>query len=197
MVGINLKVNIHLYMSKIGKQIIEIPNGITASVTDFDIVLKSAAGEAKVKILDGVRPVLSGSSLSFETFRNSQQARSNWGTLKALTANAVIGLTKGFEKTLILEGVGFRIMEDGDGLTLHIGFSHPVLYPKTPGISFEIEKNSILKIKGTDKALVGKVAAEIRAMKKAEPYKGKGFRYSDEVVRRKAGKKSTTSASAS
>jgi large subunit ribosomal protein L6 len=177
-------------MSKIGKKIIIIPAGISVDIDTSVINIKGASGEASVKVLEGVKPVLNGSELSFETTRNAKQVRSNWGTMRALTSNAIDGLIKKFEKTLILEGVGFRITKEGEGLILNIGFSHQVSYNAVPGITFEVEKNSRLKITGSDKAVVGKIAAEIRAMKKAEPYKGKGFRYSDEVVRRKAGKKS-------
>ncbi len=177
-------------MSKIGKKIIIIPAGISVEIDSSVINIKGASGGTSVKVLEGVHPVLNGSELSFETTRNSKQVRSNWGTMRAITANAIEGLVKNFEKTLILEGVGFRVAKEGEGLILNIGFSHQVPFNAVQGISFEVDKNSRLKISGSDKALVGKVAAEIRSMKKAEPYKGKGFRYSDEVVRRKAGKKS-------
>jgi large subunit ribosomal protein L6 len=108
----------------------------------------------------------------------------------------VSGLTKGFEKTLILEGVGFRVMKEGNDLTMTLGFTNPIKYKAPEGITFEVEKNSILKIKGHNKHMVGQVAAEIRSFKKPEPYKGKGFHYSDEVVRRKAGKKAVASGGA-
>ncbi|MEK7478974.1 MAG: 50S ribosomal protein L6, partial [Patescibacteria group bacterium] len=114
--------------------------------------------------------------------------RSNWGTLRSLLENAVEGVTKGFQKTLILEGVGFRISKQPEGLQLLLGLSHPVLIQKKEGIEFEVEKN-ILRVKGIHKELVGETAAKIRALKKPEPYKGKGFRYENEVIRRKAGKK--------
>ena len=123
---------------------------------------------------------------------SGKQSRSNWGTIRALAANAIAGLTKGFQKTLILEGVGFRINKEGDNLNLSLGFSHPIQYKARPGIIFEVEKNTILKVKGIDKELVGQVTAEIRSLKKPEPYKGKGFRYENEVIRRKAGKKAAT-----
>lgn len=180
-------------MSKIGKKPIQIPDGVSVNVDAGEIIVKGKEGSMTIKILDGVSAKLEGSELTFDVLRNSKQARSNWGTVRALVANAVKGLQEGFEKTLVLEGVGFRVMKEGDGLALALGYSHPVKYAAVPGITFEIEKNSILKIKGCDKALVGKVAAEIRAMRKVEPYKGKGFRYSDEIVRRKAGKKSVGS----
>ncbi|MEW6617275.1 MAG: 50S ribosomal protein L6 [Patescibacteria group bacterium] len=182
-------------MSKIGKKLIEVPKEITIQISDADIVVKSAKGSLSIPILYGVKPKLEGTELSFEVLNNTKQARSNWGTLRSLVNNAVQGLVKDYEKTLILEGVGYRVTKEGDNLTLNLGFSHPVRYAAVPGVVFEVEKNSILKIRGADKMIVGKVAAEIRALKKPEPYKGKGFHYSDEVIRRKAGKKSGTSSS--
>lgn len=176
-------------MSKIGKLPIVLPEGFTAEISARAVVIKNKTGELHIHIPKGSKASLEGNELKAEAIGTSKQARSSWGTLRALMQNAVEGLTKGFEKTLILEGVGYRITKEGEDLNLNLGFSHPVKYKKLDGISFDVEKNTILKIKGTDKALVGQVAAEIRALKKPEPYKGKGFHYSTEVVRRKAGKK--------
>ncbi len=182
-------------MSKIGKKPIQISEGITAQISDTAIILKNKKESLSVPLLYGVKPKLEGTELSFEVLNNTKQARSNWGTMRSLANNAVQGLLKEYEKTLILEGVGYRVTKEGDGLILSLGFSHPVRYAVVPGIVFDVEKNSILKIRGADKMIVGKIAAEIRALKKPEPYKGKGFHYSDEVIRRKAGKKSGTSSS--
>jgi len=179
-------------MSKIGKLPITLPEGFTAEVSAHTITIKGKTGSLNIHISKGAKVSLAGNELKAEPIGSSKQARSSWGTLRALMQNAVEGLTKGFEKTLILEGVGFRIAKEGEDLTLNLGFSHPVKFKKLEGVSFEVEKNTILKIKGADKGLVGQVAAEIRSLKKPEPYKGKGFHYSDEVVRRKAGKKAAT-----
>lgn len=161
-----------------------------------EIVFKNQKGEFKIALPAGVRAALDTDKkeLLFTLQGSGKQARSNWGTIRALAANAIAGLTKGFQKTLILEGVGFRINKEGDNLNLSLGFSHPIQYKARPGIIFEVEKNTILKIKGIDKELVGQVTAEIRSLKKPEPYKGKGFRYENEVIRRKAGKKAATAA---
>lgn len=180
-------------MSKIGKKPITIPEGISVAVTDDGVEVKGKSETMLVPSMQGVRPVLEEKELRFELLTKNKQSRSNWGTYRALVQNAVSGLTTGFEKTLVLEGVGFKIAKDGEGLQLSLGFSHPVKYAGVPGITFEVEKNNTLKIKGSDKNMVGRVAAEIRALKKPEPYKGKGFRYADEVIRRKAGKKSVGS----
>lgn len=182
-------------MSKIGKKPIMIPQGVTLAIDETAMRVKGPKGELVVPVLPGVKPVHEGDTLRFEIVSRAKQQRSNWGTVRALAQNAVIGATKGFEKTLMIEGVGFRIAKDGNGLALNLGFSHPVKYPEVPGIEFEVEKNTVLKVKGNDKMLVGKVAAEIRALKKPEPYKGKGFRYANETIRRKAGKKSGTTSS--
>ncbi len=176
-------------MSKIGKQPVPIPSGITVTMDALRITVRGARGELSVPMLQGIKVVLENDALVFSLVGTGKQARSNWGTMRALTASAVEGLTKGFEKTLIVEGVGYRVAKDGENLTMNLGFSHPVRYEAPAGIVFEVEKNSIVKIKGFDKALVGQVAAEIRELKKPEPYKGKGFHYRDEVIKRKAGKK--------
>lgn len=180
-------------MSKIGKAPITIPSGVTVTISPVAISVKGPGGELSVPRLRGVEPKLEGQTLTFALVGTGKQARSNWGTFRALVANAVHGITTPFQKKLVLEGVGFRVTKDGNDLVLSLGFSHPVRYAAMPGITFEVEKNSILTIKGSDRAMVGQVAAEIRALKKPEPYKGKGFRYSDEVIKRKAGKKAAAS----
>lgn len=183
-------------MSKIGSQPIAVPPGVTVTADDRTLTVKGARGELTVKILPGVRVALEGNTLSFSVEGTSKQVRSNWGTVRALAANAVQGVTGGFSKTLILEGVGYRIVKEGNDLTLSLGFSHPVRYTAPSGVALEVEKNTILTVRGADRALVGQVAAEIRALKKPEPYKGKGFHYADEVVKRKAGKKATATTGA-
>ena len=183
-------------MSKIGKQPIKLPDGVTA-VLDGDILhFKGPKAEMAVRVLAGVKADVADGTVTFELVGTSKQARSNWGTTRALAQNAASGLKDGFEKTLILEGVGYRVTKEGENLSLALGFSHPVKYTAPKGITFEVEKNSILKVKGADRQLVGQVAAELRAMKKPEPYKGKGFHYADEVIRRKAGKKAAAAGSA-
>ncbi len=179
-------------MSKIGKKIIKIPTGVTCSLSETVLKFNGPKGEVELKVLPGIKVVFVNGEMSFSPSRNSKQVISNWGTLRALSANALKGVTEGFEKTLLLEGVGFRVTKDGEGLVLNLGFSQPVKYGAVKGIAFEVEKNTILKIKGVDRFLVGQVAAEIRGLKKPEPYKGKGFHYANEVIRRKAGKKAAT-----
>ncbi len=183
-------------MSKIGKQPIKLPEGVVATLDGETLHFKGPKAEMAVRILPGVKATVADGIVTFELVGTSKQARSNWGTTRALAQNAAAGLKEGFAKTLVLEGVGYRVTKEGESLSFTLGFSHPVKYAAPQGITFEVEKNSILKVKGADRQLVGQVAAEIRAMKKPEPYKGKGFHYADEVVRRKAGKKAATAGSA-
>lgn len=185
------------HMSKIGRQPIKIPADITVTIEGKEVKIKGQRGELTVRLLSGVESKLENGELIFDLKGSSKQARSNWGTQRALIQNAVSGLVSGFEKILILEGVGYRVTKEGENLSLNLGFSHLIKYPAPKGIVFEVEKNSILKVKGIDKALVGQVAAEIRNMKKPEPYKGKGFHYPDEIVRRKAGKKAAATTASS
>lgn len=179
-------------MSKIGKKPIVIPDGVIVTATSYEINVKGAKYEKKLRVPAGVKPHIEGGELVFELLQNSKQSRSSWGTIRALVANAIQGTQSPFSKKLLLEGVGFRITKDGNDLNFNLGFSHPVKYVAPENIIFEVEKNTILTIKGPDKERVGQVAAEIRALKKPDPYKGKGFRYSTEVIRRKAGKKAAT-----
>ncbi len=179
-------------MSRVGKRLIKIPEGIVLEIKEREMIFRNEKGELRVPILEGIKPVFENGCLGFSLLREDKQSKSNWGTNAALAKNAVLGLTEGFKKTLILEGVGYRMNKEGEDLVMNLGFSHPVRYSPPKGIVLELERNNILHIKGVDKALVGQVAAEIRALKKPEPYKGKGFRYVDEVIRRKAGKKAAS-----
>ncbi|MFA6407489.1 MAG: 50S ribosomal protein L6 [Candidatus Paceibacterota bacterium] len=176
-------------MSKIGKKPITIPSGITVSVDGGLVIVKDATRTLSIPRLSGVEVKVVENEVILTTVATSKQVRSNWGTLRSLIQNAIDGLVTGYGKTLLLEGVGYKIAKDGNDLLLNLGFSHPVKYKAPEHVTFEVEKNTILKIKGFDKALVGQVAAEIRELKKPEPYKGKGFRYSTEIIKRKAGKK--------
>lgn len=181
-------------MSKIGKKQINIPEGVVLDIKESDkmIDIKGPLGELKIKMLNGVYVSKDNNVIALSIKDTKKQIRSNWGTLRSLLANAVVGVTSGFEKKLILEGIGCRINKEGNDLLMTLGFSHPVRFKAPEGIFFEVEKTSILKLKGIDKALVGKTAAEIRALKKPEPYKGTGFRYENEVIKRKAGKRTAS-----
>ena len=127
-------------MSKIGKLPITLPEGFTAEVSAHTITIKGKTGSLNIHIPKGAKVSLTGNELKAEAIGSSKQARSSWGTLRALMQNAVEGLTKGFEKTLILEGVGFRIAKEGEDLALNLGFSHPVKFKKLEGVSFEVKR---------------------------------------------------------
>ncbi|MGC9031766.1 MAG: 50S ribosomal protein L6 [Minisyncoccia bacterium] len=179
-------------MSKVGKQLINIPNDLKVEIKEDNILFEKDNKKLIVPLLKGIKANFENNVLSFSLIENNKQTRSNWGTLAALCKNAVIGLTQGYQKTLVLEGIGYKVQKEGEGIVLSLGFSHPVKYFPPAGIILEVEKNNTIHIKGYDKQLVGQVAAEIRSFKKPEPYKGKGIRYIDEVVRRKEGKKSAS-----
>jgi len=175
-------------MSKIGKQIINIPEGVEVVINSDKIVFSGSNGVLQVTILAGITPRLESNALSFVAKSLDKQTRSNWGTMKALSANAVAGAVKDFVKELKIEGVGYKANIDGNTIVFNIGYSHPVKFNLPDGIKASVEKN-IIKISGADKRLVGEVTANIRAIRKPEPYKGKGIMYVGEIIRRKAGKK--------
>ncbi len=175
-------------MSKIGKKLIILPATVTVQENSGVLEFKSKDHTVTLPILPQVKAVIEGSQLSFQITEPTLQAKANWGTMRALAQNVVIGLTEGFKKTLEILGVGFRATLEGADLVLSVGFSHPVRFTPPAGVKLTIEKNTIT-ITSINKYLVGEVAAKIRAVKKPEPYKGTGIRYKDEVVRKKAGKK--------
>lgn len=176
-------------MSRIGKQPVLIPAGVTASVKGRTVTIKGPKGELSLDFKpDMVSIRVSDKDVVVSPKSKSKLAAALWGTYRSHLSNMVEGVTKGFEKSLIIEGVGYRVALKGKDLEFALGFSHPVAVKAPEGIAFTVEKNE-LKIAGFSKDLVGNTAATIRALKKPEPYKGKGIRYSDEVVRRKAGKK--------
>lgn len=174
-------------MSHIGKQPITLPAGVTASVVDRVVTVKGSKGELSfrhhpvidVKVADGV--------ITCVPAKKSKQSVALWGTTRARIANLVKGVTDGFTKELELQGVGYRAQVKGKSLEMTVGFSHPVTVAAPEGINFEVAKERIT-VSGNDKQLVGQVAADIRAIRPPEPYKGKGVRYVGEVVRRKVGK---------
>jgi large subunit ribosomal protein L6 len=185
-------------MSKVGKKPITIPQGLEVKKNGDVLEFKNKNGILTLKILPQVEAVIENDKLSFVIKNNNDlQAQANWGTMRALAQNAIIGLTDGFKKVLAMQGVGFRANLEGSNLVLNIGFSHPVRFALPEGVKVLVEKNNII-ISGIDKALVGQIAAQIRALKKPNPYLGTGIHYKDEIIKTKAGKKAmgTTGASA-
>ena len=173
-------------MSRIGKLPIEIPAGVTITV-DGDVTVAGPKGTLSTPALPHVDVGIEGSVLTVTRKSDEKMAKAQHGLMRALINNMVVGVTKGFEKKLEINGVGFRVSGGGQAITLSLGFSHPIEYKASEGINLAVEKNTIT-VSGIDKQKVGQAAAEIRALKKPEPYKGKGIKYADEVILRKAGK---------
>ncbi len=182
-------------MSKIGKKPITIPSGVKVSLTSDLVKVEGPNGKMDVKILKGIKLTIEGDSLTVTPENESKQIRSNWGTMRALIQNAVTGATTDFMKELIIDGIGYRCEVQGAELVLNLGLSHQVHFPIPDGIKIVTEKN-LIKVSGSNIELVGDTAANIRKLKKPEPYKGKGIRYSNEVIRRKAGKKALSTGGA-
>lgn len=182
-------------MSRIGNKIIVLPEKVTVEINGGFAVIKGPKGELKFKLPIEIKLSQEGSKVKIEPAKDSTsiKTRSLWGTTRSLIANMVYGVSEGFERKLEIEGIGYKAQIQGKDLMLNLGFSHPVEFKAPEGIAFKVEKN-VISISGIDKFLVGEVAANIRKLKKPEPYKGKGIRYQGEIVRRKAGKKSVASA---
>ncbi len=174
-------------MSRIGKLPIEIPSGVTITVDSDVINVEGPKGKLVVPHLSDVTVALEDGSAVVTRKSDEKVSKSQHGLQRALLNNAVVGVTQGFEKKLEVNGVGFRVAGGGQEIEMQLGFSHPVKYTAQDGVTLTVNKMEIV-VNGIDKQAVGQVAAEIRALKKPEPYKGKGIKYSDEVILRKAGK---------
>ena len=175
-------------MSKIGKKLIEIPGDVVVSLEAGGVKVKGPKGELAYKIPRELELSLSGNKLLVLPIVKSKRTPALWGTLRAVISNMVNGVTKGFEKKLEIEGVGFKAQIQGTDLSLNLGYSHPVIFKIPEDIKIDVIKNTVT-VSGFSKELVGQTAANIRSLKKPEPYKGKGIRYAGEVIKRKAGKK--------
>jgi large subunit ribosomal protein L6 len=176
-------------MSRIAKNPVILPAGVEVTLGDAEIVIKGPLGTLAQVQSANVRVVKEGDQLICKAADDSQQAGAMSGTMRALLANMVQGVSKGFEKKLLLVGVGYRAQAKGDSVDLSLGFSHPVVHKMPVGVKVETPTQTEILIKGVSKQQVGQVAAEVRAYRSPEPYKGKGVRYSDEVVILKETKK--------
>ena len=176
-------------MSRIANSPVQIPDGVDVSLTANDIKVKGSNGELQMAIYPGVEISKEGDVLAFAAVAKGKEAYAMAGTTRALVSNMVIGVTKGFEKKLALNGVGYRAKAAGKVVNLTLGFSHPIDYQLPEGVSAETPSQTEIVLKSADKQLLGQTAAEIRAFRPPEPYKGKGVRYVDEYVRRKQAKK--------
>ncbi len=179
-------------MSRIGKKPIEIPNEVEVKLDGDLLVVKGPKGELKIEIHPNIKIEIKNKIITLQPKTLSKKNGALWGTFRSLVDNMIQGVIKGFEKKLEIQGVGYKASIEKNKLTLNLGFSHTIEIEAPEGINFNVEKN-IITIFGINKQLVGQVAANIRAKRKPEPYKGKGIRYQGEIVRRKAGKKAVAS----
>jgi len=175
-------------MSRIGKIPIEIKEGITIDISDETISVKGPKGELSVANSPRVKIEQKDNKVYVTRKTDQKEDKAFHGLYRSLINNMVIGVTEGFSKDLEIRGIGYRVAMDNSDLIINVGYSHSVTVKKVDGINFSITDNNFIKVEGIDKQLVGQVAANIRSIRKPEPYKGKGIRYKDEVVIKKAGK---------
>lgn len=178
-------------MSKIGKQPVSIPEGVTVEVSGTTVSARGPRGTLSRKFSREVAIEVKDGNVNVSVAAKSKTARAIWGTTRSIIFGMVEGVSKGWKKELELVGTGYRAEVQGGSLVLTVGYSHPVKVEAPEGVSFKVEK-SIITVEGIDKEVVGQVAANIRAVRKPEPYKGKGIKYVDEIIRRKAGKAAKT-----
>lgn len=183
-------------MSRIGRKPIDVPEEVEIKIDKDNISVKGKLGELSQKFDNtSVKLSMEDSRLTVIPVSNSNENRAKYGLYRSLVNNMVIGVSSGFSKTLIIVGVGFRASKKGNDLEILVGYSNPVIVNPLQGISFDVPDNTTIVVKGIDKQVVGEMAAKIRSIRKPEPYKGKGIKYSDEVIRRKVGKTGITSGS--
>lgn len=176
-------------MSRIGNKPIPLPKGVEAKKEGNSVTVKGPKGALTTAVVPGIGVKIENNVVSFSRKDNEGKSRAAHGLMRALVANNVLGVTQGFKKELDIIGVGFRAEVKGKEVVLQLGYSHPVRFPIPKGIDVAIDaKTGHITISGIDKQKVGQTAAEIRALREPDPYKGKGIKYSDEVIRRKAGK---------
>ena len=176
-------------MSRVGKNPVEVPQGVTIDVVKGAATVKGKLGTLKLDISDEVDVKVDGAKIWVKPANESKQARMSWGATRANLRNMVEGVSKGFVRNLEITGTGYRAAVQGKNLQLQMGYSHDVTFPIPEGIQIKCEKPTSIAISGFDKQKVGQIAAEIRAVRPPEPYKGKGIRYDDEHILRKEGKK--------
>ncbi|MBW1722253.1 MAG: 50S ribosomal protein L6 [Deltaproteobacteria bacterium] len=174
-------------MSRIGKKPIPIPKDVKVEIKGDSILVKGPLGELKRTIDPKISVNINNDQITFTVKDDTKESKSLHGLYRALVANMVTGVSKGFERVLEIVGVGYRAELSGRTATFHLGYSHPIEYELPEGITAEIEKARV-KLKGIDKELLGRTAAKVRSFRSPEPYKGKGIKYADEMIRRKAGK---------
>jgi len=175
-------------MSRIGRLPIAIPAGVEIAIDGSDVTVKGPKGQLSLTVASPIEVQIEDGQVLVTRPDDERDSRSLHGLTRTLIANQIVGVTEGYAKGLEVVGTGYRVQAKGSGVEFALGFSHPVTVEPPAGITFEVEGNNRLTVRGIDKQLVGEVAANIRKIRKPEPYKGKGIRYAGEVVRRKAGK---------
>jgi len=175
-------------MSRIGKLPVTVPSGVDVTLDDLTVVVKGPKGRLEQRVLPVVEVTIDGGLIVVARKSDDKPGRSAHGLTRTLIANMIDGVTKGFRKSLELQGVGYRVNKAGSDLNFSLGYSHPVTYAAPAGIAFTVEGTNKIHVEGIDKQRVGQVAAEIRNLRPPEPYKGKGIRYEGETVRKKLGK---------
>jgi len=176
-------------MSRIGKQPVVIPQGVKIQVENGLVRAEGPKGKLSQSIPQGLHAKIENNMIVLTREADHRQARALHGMARALVANMVNGVKAGFERKLDIVGIGYRAQMQGKAIQLALGYSHPVIFPLPDGITAEIDKQVAITLRGADKALLGQTAAKLRSLRKPDPYKGKGVKYSDEVIRRKVGKK--------
>ncbi|NOG71870.1 50S ribosomal protein L6 [Roseicella sp. DB1501] len=176
-------------MSRVGKYPVPVPAGVQVALQGRTLVAKGKNGELKLDLTDDVEVEVESNQVAVKPRRDDRRSRTMWGTTRSLINGMVTGVSTGFTRSMEITGTGYRAAVQGKDLVLALGFSHEVRYPIPPGISIVCERPTAIKVSGADKQRVGQVAAEIRAYRGPEPYKGKGVRYDNEVILRKEGKK--------
>jgi large subunit ribosomal protein L6 len=175
-------------MSRIGKKPIELPKGVKLELKDGIVSVQGPKGQLERPLLAGLELEMTDGQVLVKRLSDDKRSRSYHGLMRTLVANMVDGVSKGFEKKLEIVGIGYRSELKGTMLVLYLGYSHPIEFPLPEGISAEVEKQTQVTIKGINKELVGQISAKIRDLRKPDPYKGKGVKYANEVLRKKAGK---------
>jgi large subunit ribosomal protein L6 len=175
-------------MSRIGKKPIALPQGVKVDIKDGMVLVDGPKGSLSRPLLEGIQLDMEEGSLLVKRANDTKRVRSYHGLMRTLVANMVDGVSKGFEKKLEIVGIGYRSEIQGSNIVLYLGYSHPINFPLPTGISADVEKQTLVTIKGIDKELVGQVSAKIRDLRRPDPYKGKGVKYSGEILRKKAGK---------
>jgi len=182
------------YMSRIGRKPLHLPDSVKVEILEGHLKFTGPKGTLESVVPVGIKVEEKDSVLSFTRVNDEPSVRALHGLARRLAQNCVSGVTEGFEKHLQLVGTGYRVANHAEGITLSLGFSHPVIFKKVPGVTITVEGQDKIHVAGIDKQLVGQVSANIRRLKEPEPYKGKGIRYVDEVIIKKQGKTATKAA---